>query len=104
MKIVKSQKPYEKSSDFDEIWLWHTTADLELGDRHVTKYIFFNSRCRMAAIYKNRFFWPQVISRLSDFSEILHEETVILRISAMGQSIRVLQNVFFVFLMQFGVW
>jgi len=65
---------------------------------------FFKFKMPDGRHIQKSFFWPQVISRLSDFSEILHEETVILRISAMGQSIRVLQNVFFVFLMQFGVW
>jgi len=35
LKIVKSPYLSEKSSDFDEIW--HTTSDIELDYRQVTK-------------------------------------------------------------------
>jgi len=40
----------QKSSDFDEIW--YTTAQLQLDDRHVTKYDVLNSRWRTATILK----------------------------------------------------
>jgi len=50
LEFVKLPYLDEKSSDFDEIW--YTTAAWELDNSHVTKYIFFNSRWRTAAILK----------------------------------------------------
>ena len=44
----------QKSSDFDEIW--YTTAQLQLDDRHVTKYDVLNSRWRTATILQ--VVWP----------------------------------------------
>ena len=74
LKIVKSPYLSQKSSDFDEIL--YTTSDIEPDYSYVTKN-FLNSRWRpppsSAAILKI-VFWPQLIDRLSNFSEILYEE------------------------------
>ena len=59
-------------SDFDEIP--YTTANVEADYSHVTKnYNFWNSIWRLPTSWKS-LFWPLLINRLSDFSEILYEK------------------------------
>jgi len=61
-----------KSSDLNEIW--YTTSDIEPDYGHVTKnWNFWNLRWRRPPFWKS-LFWPLLINRLSDFSEILCEE------------------------------
>jgi len=71
-KIVISPYLSEKSSNFNEIW--YTTSDIVPDYSHVTKnWNFWNSRRRRPPSWKS-LFWPLLINRLSDISEILHQE------------------------------
>ena len=70
--MVKSPYLSEKSSDFDETW--YITSDIEPDDSEVTKnWNFYNSRWWRPPSWKS-VFWPLLINRLSDFSEILYEQ------------------------------
>ena len=54
--------------------IWYTASDIEPDYSHVTKnYNFWNSTWRLRPSWKS-FFWPILINRLSDFSEILYEK------------------------------
>jgi len=71
-KSLNCHTSVEKSSHFDEIW--YTASDIEPGYSHVTtKCNFWNWRWQFPPSWKS-FFWPLLINRLSDFSEILYEK------------------------------
>jgi len=83
LKIIKSPYLNEKSCDFDEIW--YTTADLELDDNYVSNMKIFKIEHGRWPSYCKWFFLAITQHLMSNFSEILHREAVIHRISAIGQ-------------------
>jgi len=60
-------------SDFNETW--YTASDIERDDSLVTKIEIFIIPDGGGRHLEKSLFWPLLINRLSDFTEILCEET-----------------------------
>ena len=96
---MKSPYRNEKSFDFDESC--YTSADLELNDSHVTKYIyiyiyFFNSRWRMDAILKIVFGHNSAADIMISVKFCVKKQ-FFHRISVMGQILQFYRTDFFCF-------
>jgi len=92
----------QKSSDFNEIW--YTTAHLELSNSQMTKCDFKKFKMADGRHFKNCFGHTSAVDcPISVVKLCVGKHAVFLQNFGNGTDTRVLQNVFFVFLIEFGL-